>query len=94
MGTRGRDLLAGARQVKIHGRYVPVRAEVVDDPEFSVHADADELLEWLGRCDPAPRAVYVVHGEPDAARALADRIGDELGWVAVVPHHGERVRLD
>ena len=35
-----------------------------------------------------------MHGEPDAARALADRIGDELGWVAVVPHHGERVRLD
>lgn len=94
VGTRGRDLLAGARQVKIHGRYVPVRAEVVDDPEFSVHADADELLEWLGRCDPPPRAVYVVHGEPEAARALADRIGDELGWVAVVPHHAERVRLD
>ena len=55
VGTRGRDLLSGARQVKIHGRYVPVRAEVVDDPEFSVHADADEVLDWLGRCDPAPR---------------------------------------
>jgi metallo-beta-lactamase family protein len=94
VGTRGRDLVAGARQVKIHGRYVPVRAEVVDDPEFSVHADAGEVLDWLGRCDPAPRTVYVVHGEPEAAQALATRIGDELGWCAVVPRYAERVRLD
>ena len=94
VGTRGRDLVEGARQVKVHGRYVPVRAEVVDDTEFSVHADADEVLEWLGRCDPPPRTLYVVHGEPQAARALADRAVAELGWVAVVPRFGERVRLD
>lgn len=93
VGTRGRDLLEGARQVKIHGRYVPVRAEVVDDTEFSVHADADEVLEWLSRCEPAPRIVYVVHGEPQAAQTLAARVADELGWLAVVPRHGERVRL-
>ncbi len=71
-----------------------MRAEVVDDPEFSVHADAGEVLDWLGRCDPAPRTVYVVHGEPEAAQALATRIGDELGWCAVVPRYAERVRLD
>ena len=81
VGTRGRDLVSGARQVKVHGRYVPVRAEVVDDREFSVHADSDELVQWLARCDPPPRAVYVVHGEEDAARALADRVSAELaGW--------------
>lgn len=93
-GTRGRDLVEGARQVKVLGRYVPVRAEVVDDEEFSVHADSDELLQWLGRCDPPPSAVYVVHGEQGAAQALARRVSDELGWVAVVPRHAERVRLD
>ncbi len=47
LGTRGRDLVEGARQVKVHGRYVRVRAEVVRDEEFSVHADADEVLDWL-----------------------------------------------
>ncbi|GAA4411768.1 MBL fold metallo-hydrolase [Fodinibacter luteus] len=94
VGTRGRALLEGAREVKMHGRYVPVRAEVVNDPEFSVHADADEVLEWLSRCPSPPRAVYAVHGEPQAARALADRVTDELGWLAVVPRFGERVRLD
>lgn len=93
-GTRGRQLADGARQVKIHGRYVPVRAEVVDVPDFSVHSDADETLAWLGRAPRPPRTVYVVHGEPRGAEALARRIADELGWTAVVPSYGERVLLD
>lgn len=92
-GTRGRQLVEGARQVKIHGRYVPVRAEVVDVPDFSVHSDADETIAWLRRAVRAPRAVYVVHGEPSSARALASRISTELGWVAAVPSFGERVLL-
>lgn len=94
VGTRGRQLVDGARQVKIHGRYVPVRAEIVDDPDFSVHADANELLAWLATAPEPPRNVYVVHGEQHSADALARRIGDELGWTAVVPQLGERVRLD
>lgn len=78
VGTRGRDLLEGAREVKMHGRYVPVRAEVVDDPEFSVHADSDEIIEWLSRIETPPTTLYAVHGEPAASRALADRIAREL----------------
>ena len=94
VGTRGRQLQDGARQVKIHGRYVPVRAEVVDVPDFSVHADADELCAWLASAPEAPEIVYVVHGEPASSEGLANRIRDELGWNAVVPRPGERVRLD
>ena len=94
IGTRGRDLLAGARQLKMYGRYVPVRAEIVDDPEFSVHADASEIVDWLRRMPEEPRVVYTVHGEPDASSALAARIQEELGWCAVAPRYGERVRLD
>lgn len=92
-GTRGRDLADGARQLKMHGRYVPVRAEVVDLPEFSVHADADETLDWLASAERPPTTCYVVHGEPEAAATLAGRIGDELGWSAVTPRDGERVRV-
>ncbi len=90
-GTRGRSLADGARQVKLLGRYVPVRAEVVDLPAFSVHADHDELLGWLRSAGEAPEAVYVVHGEPDSSAALAEAVGEELGWTAVVPRYGERV---
>lgn len=93
VGTRGRQLLDGARELKMHGRYVPVRAEIVDVPTFSVHADADEVLGWLGRAPEPPGAVYVVHGEPSGSEALARRIRDELGWTAVVPRLDERVLL-
>ncbi|WP_377644682.1 MBL fold metallo-hydrolase RNA specificity domain-containing protein [Oryzobacter terrae] len=94
VGTRGRDLLEGARQVKIMGEYVRVRAEVVSDDEFSVHADADELLRWLLEMPTPPRTVYLVHGEPDAAAALAERVRAALDCVVVVPRLGERVVAD
>src|SRR5579875_366618 len=91
--TRGRTLLEGAPSVKMLGRYVPVRAEVVNLPAFSVHADQAEILSWLSRAPAAPEVVYVVHGEPAAAEQLRIVIGRELGWHAVVPHYLERVRL-
>jgi metallo-beta-lactamase family protein len=93
-GTRGRQLLEGARQVKLHGRYVPVHAEVVQIPDFSVHADGGEVVRWLSRMPSPPRTTYVVHGEPTSSAALAARIRAELGWNTVVPTFGERVRLD
>jgi metallo-beta-lactamase family protein len=89
-GTRARDLANGARVIKIHGEYVPVRAEVVEVDAFSAHADADDVLAWLAGA-PQPAVAYVVHGEPSAAAALRDRIDRELGWTAVVPALGERV---
>jgi metallo-beta-lactamase family protein len=92
-GTRGQQLQNGARQVKMHGRYVPVRAEIVQIPDFSVHADSSELVAWLGRAPRTPHTVYVVHGEPESAAGLAARIERELHWCAVVPRYGERVRL-
>jgi len=93
IGTRGRAMLDGARELKMFGRYVPVNAEVVADEEFSVHADADEILGWLRQMPQPPETVYVVHGEESGSRALAERIRAELGWTVAVPHLGERVRL-
>jgi metallo-beta-lactamase family protein len=93
VGTRGRDLLEGVPQLKMHGQYVPVRAEVINVEGLSVHADADELMAWLGSSAEEPGVVYVVHGEPQASAALAGRIRSELGWLAVVPRDGEVVRL-
>lgn len=79
--------------MKIHGSYIPVRAEVVQLGDFSVHADSDEILAWLRKLPREPDTVYVVHGEPPASKALVDRITDELGWCATAPHYQERVRL-
>ena len=93
-GTRGRRLQEGTRVVKMLGRYVPVRAEILDVTGLSVHADRSELLAWLGSAPAAPETTLVVHGESEASRALRDSIEAELGWTAAVPVHGERVRLD
>ena len=93
-GTRGRQLLEGARHLKMYGRYVPVRAEVVQVPDFSVHADADELVAWVASAEKPPHTVYVVHGEAHAGAALARRLEAELGLCAIVPSEGERVLLD
>jgi metallo-beta-lactamase family protein len=58
-----------------------------------VHADADEIVDWLAPA-AGPETAYVVHGEPTASTALAARLHWELEWTAVVPRHGECVRLD
>lgn len=93
-GTRGRMLADGARTIKMLGRYVPVHAEVIVADAFSVHADGNEMVDWLSGAPKAPRTAFVVHGEPHAGSALASRLEDQLHWQAVVPVPGERVRLD
>jgi metallo-beta-lactamase family protein len=93
VGTRGRQLQEGARELKITGQYVRVRAEVVTDDEFSVHADADELLGWLAELPEPPETVYLVHGEPQASAALAERARELLDCAVVVPRLQERVQL-
>lgn len=93
-GTRGRTLVDGATELKMLGRYVKVHAEVISLPQFSVHADSEELAAWVAAATPTPETVYVTHGEPSASRALATTISTRLGCTAVVPRLGERVRLD
>ncbi|GAA1757693.1 MBL fold metallo-hydrolase [Agromyces humatus] len=92
-GTRGSALLGGARSLRIFGRDVPIRAEVVAMDSLSAHADADELLAWMGAVDRPPEAVYVTHGEPAAADTLRARIKRELHWPVHVPEHLQRVGL-
>jgi len=84
----GATLVGGAREVKIHGEYVAVKAEVSHLEGFSGHADADGVLDWLRGFEAPPERCFVVHGEPAAADALRLRIKDELGWRVDVPEHG------
>jgi metallo-beta-lactamase family protein len=91
--TLGRSLLDGARVVRIHKGEVPVLAEVAELKGMSGHADANELLRWLGRVESAPQRVFVTHGEADAAEALAARIARDRGFPTHVPAMGEAVDL-
>lgn len=93
-GSRGRTLLDGGKEVKIHGQYVPVRAEVVDLENLSAHADYRELIDWLAKSpDLRPRQVFMTHGEPSAADDLRRRVAERFDWSCVVPEEGEVVSL-
>jgi metallo-beta-lactamase family protein len=93
-GTRGAALAAGATSVRIFGKEVPLRAEVVQLDYFSAHADASEILAWLSGLSRAPRRTFITHGEPVAADALRQRIEREKGWACHLPYYTETVMLD
>ena len=92
-GTRGAAMTEGAKAIKIHGEYVPVRAEVENLHMLSAHADADEILAWLGHFRSPPKMTFITHGEPAAADALRHRIAEKLGWACTVPDYRDQVEL-
>jgi metallo-beta-lactamase family protein len=79
-GTRGATIKSGAKDVKIFGEFVPIRAQVAALEQFSDHADTPELLEWLRTFKNKPQETYLVHGEPLASSTLQAAIARELGW--------------
>jgi len=87
-GTRGRKLLDRADSLRIHGRDIPVRAAVRQIDAFSGHADRAELGRWLAGM-PAPRTTFLVHGEPPAARGMADFLRSTRGWTCELPTIGQ-----
>lgn len=92
-GTRGRSLLDGTEELKMHGQYIRVRARVSQLDGLSAHADYAEIIGWLKASRITPKRVFVTHGEPAAADALRRRLREELGWAGETPEMGEAVRL-
>ena len=92
-GTLGRQILDGNREVRIHGRWLWVRARIMQINGFSGHADHNALLSWAGGFHIAPKEVFVTHGEEDASLALADELRTTKGWNVVVPEYRQTVAL-
>jgi metallo-beta-lactamase family protein len=92
-GTRGRNLLDGAHELKIFGKYIPVEARVVVLETLSAHADQGELLEWVSRIGDPPERIFLVHGEPTAQDAFRIKLRQEKGWKAVIPELFEAVEI-
>jgi metallo-beta-lactamase family protein len=93
IGTRGRLLVDGATEVKIHGQWVPVRARIARIDSMSAHADADEILRWLGGFTRPPGITYLVHGEPGPMDTLKAAIEERLHWTVQTPALGEQVTI-
>lgn len=93
-GTRGAAMLDGIEQIKIHGEYVPVRANIEFIPNLSAHADFSEIIDWLGGFEIPPKRTFITHGEPVAADSMRHHIEEKLHWNVVVPDYLETVALD
>jgi metallo-beta-lactamase family protein len=92
-GTRGRQLVDGAKFVRIYGCDIPVNARVARLDSMSAHADANEILHWVRGFATAPSRTFIVHGEPASATALQQRLKAELGWQAEIAGYLQRVEL-
>ncbi len=92
-GTRGRALQEGAKEIKIHGREIAVRARIETLDGLSAHADSGEILDWLTAGRRAPGEIYLVHGEPEASEALAARVREERSITTHIPRYLQKVTL-
>lgn len=91
-GTRGRLLRDGAREIRMFGEMVPVRATILASDAYSAHADRGEILRWLDGFRHPPGMTYLVHGEPRAAEALRDEVAGR-GWTVAIARDGQRVEI-
>jgi metallo-beta-lactamase family protein len=73
-GTLGQIILSGAREVRIHGQLVPVRAQVKSLGSYSAHADHSELVAWVKARLPAHGALFLTHGEDEERAALRESL--------------------
>ncbi len=88
-GTRGRDLLDGAKEIKIYGKFFPVRATVESITGLSAHADQGELIAWLSALKTKPANIFLIHGETDALQAIQAKIKEVYNWDATIPKLNE-----
>ncbi len=92
-GTRGRKLLEGVQEIKIHGKYFPVKASILEIEGLSAHGDQKDLLNWLSELEKKPKKVFLVHGERESLDELKLKINEKYGFDCVVPLMGQAFDL-
>lgn len=92
-GTRGRALQDGAYELKMHGSYYPVKAQIRSLSSMSGHADQAEMMDWLSQIGEPPKKLFLVHGENSSREAFRVKIEATLGWTVVVPSQLDEVKL-
>jgi metallo-beta-lactamase family protein len=92
-GTRGREMLEGAKDVKIHGKYYQVKAKVIEIEGLSAHGDQKDLMNWLSDLEKKPKKVFLVHGEKEPAEELQIKIQEKYGFECDIPMMGQVFEL-
>jgi metallo-beta-lactamase family protein len=93
VGTRGRSLVEGAPEVRIHGQMVPVRARIAKNDSMSAHADRGEIMRWLSTLPQPPKQLFLVHGELAPMDALKTAIQQRFGWTGSTPGYRDKITL-
>ena len=88
IGTPGRALVEGAKEIKLFGEEIQVNAEIKVLPGVSGHADNEGLMEWAKAFEEKPKQVFVCHGEDTSCQVLTGRLEDELHYTAMAPYSG------
>ncbi len=89
VGTLGRRLVDGEKQVRIFGEDITVKARIEYIEGFSGHADQKALIKWLDAFEKKPDTVFIVHGEPEAQEVFAGMIADTFGIRTIIPNRGD-----
>lgn len=87
-GTLGRVILEGAKEVKIFGEEIEVKAHICRMAGISSHADLSGLLTWIGSFEKKPKKVFVVHGEDQVCTLFAQKLQEEYQLDAMAPYSG------
>jgi len=93
-GTRGRQLLEGAVEIKLYGKYYKVKAKIENIEGLSAHADQKGLIDWLKEIKTKPKKIFIVHGEAQASDALRVKIKDVYGWDCEIPALNEIKKIN
>lgn len=80
--------------MKIHGKEIPINAQIEMIDGFSGHADYNEMLAWLMPFNKSPKKTFMVHGEEDASQSMAEKIRQTYNWNVQIPQFGESFELD
>lgn len=92
-GTRGRQLLEGAHELKFFGRYYPVKATVEHIDSLSAHADQAGIINWLSEVKNSPQNTFLIHGEGNALDTLRVKIKDTYKWEVTIPKLNQVVEI-
>ena len=88
VGTLGRSLLDGAKDVRLFGEEIHVSAKICRIDGISGHADREGLLRWISSLTEKPKKVFIVHGEDLTADLFASTLRSRLGLDAEAPYSG------
>lgn len=84
-GTRGRQMLEGAQELKFFGKYYPIKADIQHIESLSAHADRQGLLDWTSNIKNIPEETFLIHGETEAQNALRLKLQETYGWKVSIP---------